>query len=187
VPHVPGGDRPPTGATAPPASSCWKKTAAPRCSLGQSSRRPVPHRFLRAWWCLAQSEKVKAGRKDVLEFLLTSHPLDCPVCDKGGECPLQDPDHGALVPGRAVLSMTMKMRLAKHVPLGELIILDRERCIQCAGAACASRSEVVGRPGHRPFFRTRPRLARSSTFIRVPGFDSVFFGQHAPIFARWAR
>ena len=36
------------------------------------------------------SDKVKAARKDVLEFLLTSHPLDCPVCDKGGECPLQN-------------------------------------------------------------------------------------------------
>ncbi|MHC1782611.1 MAG: 2Fe-2S iron-sulfur cluster-binding protein [Anaerolineaceae bacterium] len=36
------------------------------------------------------SDKVKAARKDMLEFLLTSHPLDCPVCDKGGECPLQN-------------------------------------------------------------------------------------------------
>ena len=39
---------------------------------------------------LGTTEKAKAGRKDILEFLLTSHPLDCPVCDKGGECPLQN-------------------------------------------------------------------------------------------------
>ena len=39
---------------------------------------------------LSQSEKAKAGQKEILEFLLTSHPLDCPVCDKGGECPLQN-------------------------------------------------------------------------------------------------
>ena len=39
---------------------------------------------------VGMSDKVKAARKDVVEFLLTSHPLDCPVCDKGGECPLQN-------------------------------------------------------------------------------------------------
>ncbi len=39
---------------------------------------------------VTQSEKVAAARRDVLEFLLTSHPLDCPICDKGGECPLQN-------------------------------------------------------------------------------------------------
>ena len=39
---------------------------------------------------LSQSEKAKASQKEILEFLLTSHPLDCPVCDKGGECPLQN-------------------------------------------------------------------------------------------------
>ena len=39
---------------------------------------------------IGTSEKAKAGREDILEFLLTSHPFDCPVCDKGGECPLQN-------------------------------------------------------------------------------------------------
>ena len=39
---------------------------------------------------LGTTEKVQAARKDILEFLLTSHPLDCPICDKGGECPLQN-------------------------------------------------------------------------------------------------
>ena len=46
---------------------------------------------------LTQSEKAKEGQKDIIEFLLTSHPLDCPICDKGGECPLQNltMEHGS--------------------------------------------------------------------------------------------
>ncbi len=72
-----------------------------------------------AWWS-PPTDKVKAARNDVLEFLLTSHPLDCPICDKGGECPLQNLTmrHG---PGRAAFIYDEKMHLAKHVPLGELI------------------------------------------------------------------
>ncbi len=74
---------------------------------------------------------VQDAREDIIEFLLTSHPLDCPVCDKGGECPLQNL---TLAYGRDESRMYLedKMKLAKHVPLGELIVLDRERCIQCA-------------------------------------------------------
>ena len=49
------------------------------------------------------SDKVKAARKDVLEFMLTSHPLDCPICDKGGECPLQNLTL-AYGPGKAAFS-----------------------------------------------------------------------------------
>ena len=54
------------------------------------------------------TEKVMAARKDVLEFLLTSHPLDCPVCDKGGECPLQNLTM-AFGPGKAVLFSMKKI------------------------------------------------------------------------------
>jgi NADH-quinone oxidoreductase subunit G len=80
---------------------------------------------------LTQSEKAKAGQKSTVEFLLTSHPLDCPICDKGGECPLQNLTmaHG---PGKSRFLYDEKLHLAKNVPLGELIYLDRERCIQCA-------------------------------------------------------
>jgi NADH-quinone oxidoreductase subunit G len=75
--------------------------------------------------------KVAEGRNDILEFLLTSHPLDCPVCDKGGECPLQNLTM-AYGPGESRFIYDDKMHLAKHHPLGDLIVLDRERCIQCA-------------------------------------------------------
>ena len=78
---------------------------------------------------LGMTEKVARGRKEVLEFLLTSHPLDCPICDKGGECPLQNMTM-AYGPGESRYLYDEKMHFNKHVPLGELIFLDRERCIQ---------------------------------------------------------
>ncbi len=63
------------------------------------------------------SERAKQGQKETLEFLLTSHPLDCPVCDKGGECPLQNltMEHG---PGKSRFLFEEKQHLAKHVPAG---------------------------------------------------------------------
>ena len=77
------------------------------------------------------SEKVKFTQKGVLEFLLTSHPLDCPVCDKGGECPLQNltMEWG---PGNSRFEYSDKVHFEKPIPLGELIYLDRERCILCS-------------------------------------------------------
>jgi len=65
---------------------------------------------------LDKSEKVDAGRKDILEFLLTSHPLDCPVCDKGGECPLQNLTIG-FGPGESRFNYEDKKHLAKQVQL----------------------------------------------------------------------
>jgi NADH-quinone oxidoreductase subunit G len=73
-------------------------------------------------------EAVKA-RKANIEFLLTNHPLDCPVCDKGGECHLQDQ---ALMdgPGQSRY-IEDKRHKNKSYPLGELIVLDQERCVLC--------------------------------------------------------
>jgi NADH-quinone oxidoreductase subunit G len=81
------------------------------------------------WVVKVNSEKAVQGRKEVVEFLLTSHPLDCPICDKGGECPLQDltMQHGS---GKSRFIYDDKMKADKNVPLGDLIFLDRERCIQ---------------------------------------------------------
>ncbi len=71
---------------------------------------------------------VKARRANI-EFLLTNHPLDCPVCDKGGECPLQNQ---ALLdgPGQSRY-IEPKRHKNKRYPLGELIVLDQERCVLC--------------------------------------------------------
>jgi len=76
------------------------------------------------------SEKVKKAQDGVLEFLLINHPLDCPVCDKGGECPLQDQTltYG---PGESRF-VEEKRHFAKPIPISGLVELDRERCIQCA-------------------------------------------------------
>ena len=69
------------------------------------------------------------GQDGVLEFLLENHPLDCPVCDKGGECPLQDRTF-RFGPGRTRFVET-KRHFPKPLDLSSLITLDRERCISC--------------------------------------------------------
>ena len=76
------------------------------------------------------SPKVKKAQDGVLEFLLVNHPLDCPVCDKGGECPLQD-QTVAYGPGETRF-VEEKRHWDKPVPLSSLVLIDRERCIQCA-------------------------------------------------------
>ena len=78
----------------------------------------------------SQSPAVKQIQDGVLEFLLINHPLDCPVCDRGGECPLQDQTL-AFGPGESRF-VEEKRHFPKPIPLSELVLLDRERCIQCA-------------------------------------------------------
>ena len=75
------------------------------------------------------SRAVKKAQDGVLEFLLVNHPLDCPVCDKGGECPLQD-QTVAYGPGETRF-VEEKRHWAKPIALSDLVYLDRERCIQC--------------------------------------------------------
>jgi NADH-quinone oxidoreductase subunit G len=76
-----------------------------------------------------RSPKVEKARRAVLEFYLLNHPLDCPICDKGGECPLQDytVKYG---PGES-RSVEEKVQRAKHQTLGPHIVFDAERCILC--------------------------------------------------------
>lgn len=123
-----------------------------------------------------QNKGVTEARKDVLEFLLTSHPLDCPICDKGGECPLQNLTmrHG---PGVSRFDLGDKMQLAKHVPLGDLIYLDRERCIQCA-RCIRFQDEVVSDPVIA--FHNRGRRLEIVTNSE-PGFDSIWSGNTTDI------
>lgn len=122
------------------------------------------------------TDKVKAAQKEVIELLLTSHPLDCPVCDKGGECPLQNltmeygPDSSRFLFGE-------KQRSEKHVPLGDLIFLDRERCIQCA-RCIRFQDDIAGEPVLG--FYDRGRRTDIVTFSD-PGFDSVFSGNTTDI------
>jgi NADH-quinone oxidoreductase subunit G len=125
---------------------------------------------------LGMSPKAKAGRQDIVEFILTSHPLDCPVCDKGGECPLQNLTM-AYGPGQSRFLYDDKMHMAKHVPLGELIFLDRERCIQCG--RCVRFQEQIADDPVIGFFH-RGRSLEIVTYSE-PGFDSYFSGNTTDI------
>ena len=76
-----------------------------------------------------QTERVKTAQQSVVEFLLINHPLDCPVCDKGGECPLQDITFGW---GNGISRfIEPKRHFVKPLELSPLIAIDRERCILC--------------------------------------------------------
>ncbi|MFL6090728.1 MAG: NADH-quinone oxidoreductase subunit G [Aeromicrobium sp.] len=88
----------------------------------------------------AVAEKAQRGN---LEFLLANHPLDCPVCDKGGECPLQNQ---AMSHGDAESRFTDKKRhFAKPVPVSAQVLLDRERCVLCQRCTRFS-EEIAGDP-----------------------------------------
>ncbi len=125
---------------------------------------------------MTTSEKATDGQKGTVEFLLTSHPLDCPICDKGGECPLQNLTMG-FGPGKSRFIYDEKLQLDKQVPLGELIWLDRERCIQCA-RCIRFQDEIAGEAVLG--FDDR---GRGTQIISVsdPGFDSVFSGNTTDI------
>jgi NADH-quinone oxidoreductase subunit G len=122
------------------------------------------------------TQQVEDARRNVVEFLLTSHPLDCPICDKGGECPLQNLTmaHG---PGVSRMYVEDKKHLDKHVPLGDLIYLDEERCIQCA-RCIRFQAEVVG--DDVLAFHERGRSLQIIT-NSDPGFDTYFSGNTTDI------
>lgn len=125
---------------------------------------------------LTNTQKARDGQKGTVEFLLTSHPLDCPICDKGGECPLQNLTiaHG---PGKSRFLFDEKLKLGKHVPLGDLITLDQERCIQCA-RCIRFQDEIVGDAVLG--FDDRGRGTKIIS-VSDPGFDSVFSGNTTDI------
>jgi len=76
-----------------------------------------------------QTERVREAQQAVVEFLLVNHPLDCPVCDKGGECPLQDITYGWGAGTSRFIEP--KRHFRKPLELSPLIAIDRERCILC--------------------------------------------------------
>ena len=125
---------------------------------------------------LTDSAEVAAERKAILEFLLTSHPLDCPICDKGGECPLQDLTyrHG---PGVSRFIFADKHHGAKHHPLGDLIVLDQERCVLCARCT-RFQAEIAGDPVLA--IEERGRDAAIVSYSDPP-FDSHYSGNTTDI------
>jgi NADH-quinone oxidoreductase subunit G len=121
------------------------------------------------------SEKVKKAQDGVLEFLLVNHPLDCPVCDKGGECPLQDQTL-AYGPGETRF-VEEKRHFEKPIALSELVLLDRERCIQCS--RCTRFADEVAGEAQIDFHGRGERLEVNTFFDRP--FASYFSGNTVQI------
>jgi NADH-quinone oxidoreductase subunit G len=122
-----------------------------------------------------QSEVAKKAQEAVLEFLLINHPLDCPVCDRGGECPLQDHTI-AFGPGESRF-VEEKRHFEKPIHISSLVTLDRERCIMCARCTRFSR-EVAGDPLIEMI--DRGNYTQINTFPEHP-FASYFSGNTVQI------
>ncbi len=122
-----------------------------------------------------KSETVEKAQAGVLEFLLANHPLDCPVCDKGGECPLQDQAY-AFGAGESRY-VEEKRHFEKPIEISDLILLDRERCILCS--RCTRFSEdISGDPLIE--FKDRGNYVQVITFPDEP-FASYFSGNTVQI------
>ena len=119
--------------------------------------------------------QVKRAQEGMIELLLANHPLDCPVCDKGGECPLQDQafSHGA---GESRF-VEEKRHYEKPIPISELVFLDRERCILCDRCTRFA-DEVAGDP--LISFTQRGNNTQVMTFPDEP-FASYFSGNTVQI------
>lgn len=116
------------------------------------------------------TEAVHRDRKGVLEFLLVNHPLDCPICDRGGECPLQN---NTLFYGPSTSRyVEIKRHLPKAYPLSKYVTLDLERCIQC-GRCVRFTEEISG--DSQLAFRFRGANMQPSTFGLME-FESKFSG-----------
>lgn len=121
------------------------------------------------------SESADKAQRGVMELLLINHPLDCPVCDKGGECPLQNQ---AMSNGRAETRFTdVKRTFPKPINISAQVLLDRERCVLCA--RCTRFSQQIAGD---PFIELMERGALQQVGI-APGepFQSYFSGNTVQI------
>lgn len=122
-----------------------------------------------------ESDVTKKAQDGVLEFLLVNHPLDCPVCDKGGECPLQDQTM-AYGPGESRF-VEEKRHFEKPIPINDNVYLDRERCILCDRCTRFAK-EVAGDP--LIHFIDRGNQTQVNTFPDEP-FASYYSGNTVQI------
>ena len=119
------------------------------------------------------SEKVKARRKATMQFITLNHPVDCGICDKAGECSLQDYhyEHN----GERSISLDVKEHATKHYELSDRIVLDNERCIQCTRCVRFTKEiskshglAMIGRADH-----SLVRPTEDGAFGRDPYSDNV--------------
>ncbi|MDX1882144.1 NADH-quinone oxidoreductase subunit G [Mycolicibacterium sp. 120270] len=121
------------------------------------------------------SALAESSQQGVMELLLINHPLDCPVCDKGGECPLQNQ---AMTTGNADSRFNgVKRTFPKPIPISSQVLLDRERCVLCA--RCTRFSDQIAGD---PFIELMERgaLQQVGTYTKQP-FDSYFSGNTVQI------
>ncbi|GAB20175.1 NADH-quinone oxidoreductase subunit G [Gordonia effusa NBRC 100432] len=121
------------------------------------------------------SPDAASAQRGVMELLLINHPLDCPTCDKGGECPLQNQ---AMSAGRPQSRFAeTKRTFTKPVPLSSEVLLDRERCVLCARCTRFS-DEIAGDP--LIALADRGALQQVSAYADEP-FESYFSGNTVQI------
>ncbi|MDW5609763.1 NADH-quinone oxidoreductase subunit G [Mycolicibacterium sp. D5.8-2] len=121
------------------------------------------------------SESADKAQHGVMELLLINHPLDCPVCDKGGECPLQNQ---AMSNGRVETRFEdIKRTFPKPIPLSPAVLLDRERCVLCARCTRFSQ-QIAG--DHSIELLERGALQQVGVHANEP-FDSYFSGNTVQI------
>ncbi len=131
-----------------------------------------PNMIVKTQLTSAVAEKAQKG---IMELLLINHPLDCPVCDKGGECPLQNQ---AMSTGRSETRFTgVKRTFEKPVNISSQVLLDRERCVLCA--RCTRFSEQIAGD---PFITLNERgaLQQVGIYEKDP-FNSYFSGNTVQI------
>ncbi|MBL0142440.1 MAG: (2Fe-2S)-binding protein [Betaproteobacteria bacterium] len=119
------------------------------------------------------SEKVKARRKATMQFITLNHPVDCGICDKAGECTLQDYHYE--YNGERSISLDAKVHATKHYDLSERIVLDNERCIQCTRCVRFTReiSKSNGLGMQNRADHTLVRAVEDGSFASDPYSDNV--------------
>ncbi|MEV5411313.1 NADH-quinone oxidoreductase subunit G [Thermopolyspora sp. NPDC052614] len=151
---------------------CLVEVAGERRLLPACAIEAMPGMVVRTG---ASSPQVAAAQRGVMELLLVNHPLDCPVCDKGGECPLQNQ---AMSTGRGESRFQEPKRaFRKPVALSAQVLLDRERCVQCARCTRFA-DQIAGDPLIE--LSERGAAQRVATADGRP-FDSYFSGNTVQI------
>jgi NADH-quinone oxidoreductase subunit G len=151
---------------------CLVEVEGQRKPMASCTTTVSPDMVVRTQNTSASADKAQHG---VMELLLINHPLDCPVCDKGGECPLQNQ---AMSNGRVETRFEdVKRTFPKPINLSAQVLLDRERCVLCARCTRFS-NQIAG----DPFIELLERGALQQVGI-APGkpFDSYFSGNTVQI------
>ena len=151
---------------------CLVEVEGQRKPLASCTAAVTPDMVVRTQLTSEIADKAQHG---VMELLLINHPLDCPVCDKGGECPLQNQ---AMSNGRSDSRFTdVKRTFPKPINLSAQVLLDRERCVLCARCTRFS-NQIAG----DPFIELLERGALQQVGIASgEAFDSYFSGNTVQI------